>query len=200
MFVWITEGIPTGRYPEVRRDTVEAVAEANRSGPLHGYPSPTSHIHLPARKRALGYETAGKTEEEEISETLHFAKELMTSPVTCLRLGDSFAVAKSIFLEKRFRHLPIVNADQKVMGIVSDRDFWKAEVQTNKPELIFELGKKKVLVANPEAELHFIAKTLLDAKIGCLPVVNDHSTLVGIITRSDILRALVKFPGLSLRI
>lgn len=198
MFVWITEGIPSGRYPEVRRDTVEAVSNASPASSILGYSTPGRKPPISFKNHRNEYSEPEETFSQ--GETLHFARELMTSPVTCLRLEDSFELAKSLFIEKRFRHLPIVNSEKKIVGLISDRDFWKSEAIGLETKSIIEMGKKKVLVANPEAELHFIAQTLLEAKIGCLPVATENGAIIGIITRSDILRALVKFPGLSLRI
>jgi CBS domain-containing protein len=48
-----------------------------------------------------------------------------------------------------------------------------------------EIMKHPVIVANKETSLEEVARTMLDHKIGCVPVVNDQGTLCGIITESD---------------
>ncbi|MEZ4275662.1 MAG: CBS domain-containing protein [Nitrospirales bacterium] len=53
---------------------------------------------------------------------------------------------------------------------------------------------RPVLVASPDAELCALARVLLEEHIGALPIVSESVGLVGMITRSDILRALVAHP------
>jgi CBS domain-containing protein len=49
-------------------------------------------------------------------------------------------------------------------------------------------------VAAPDAELRAIARVLLEERIGALPIVSEAEGLVGMITRSDILRVMVAHP------
>ena len=59
---------------------------------------------------------------------------------------------------------------------------------------IRNLFSHPVLVASPEAELRAMARVLLEERIGALPIVSEVEGLVGMITRSDILRVLVAHP------
>jgi CBS domain-containing protein len=52
-----------------------------------------------------------------------------------------------------------------------------------------------VLVAAPEATLPAIARVLLEERIGAIPVVSQENELLGLITRSDILRVIVSHPN-----
>jgi len=52
-----------------------------------------------------------------------------------------------------------------------------------------------VLVAAPEATLPAIARVLLEERIGAIPVVSGEKELLGMITRSDILRVIVSHPN-----
>jgi CBS domain-containing protein len=49
----------------------------------------------------------------------------------------------------------------------------------------------QVLIATPDTPIRDIARTMVEERIGSLPILDLRDTLVGIITRSDILRALI---------
>jgi CBS domain-containing protein len=55
-----------------------------------------------------------------------------------------------------------------------------------------------VVSTDPITDIRRVARVLLDYKLSGLPVVSEQAELVGIVTRSDILRALVNDPPLSL--
>ncbi len=104
------------------------------------------------------------------------------------------------------RHLPVVDGE-KVVGIVSDRDLYKAlgpkkntcAIAEQKNDTILYVSSKKVchimrrsvITINPEDTIKKAAIILAKKKIGALPVVKDNK-LVGIITATDLLNAFSK--------
>ncbi|MGP0593138.1 CBS domain-containing protein [Nitrospira sp. T9] len=133
-----------------------------------------------------------------------FARDIMSSPVVTLPVTSSLAQAWDVVLSRRFRHIPILDAKDIVVGILSDRDLLRGTMEsvlsgTTGPKKqaggsIHSLISRPVLVASPEAELRALARVLLEERIGALPIVSEAAGLVGMITRSDILRALVAHP------
>ena len=132
------------------------------------------------------------------------AKEIMSSPVITLPITASLSQAWDVVHSKRFRHIPILGADESVAGILSDRDLLRGTMEaflagttwsTKQVESpIRNLVSHPVLVAAPDAELRAIARVLLEERIGALPIVSEAEGLVGMITRSDILRVMVAHP------
>jgi acetoin utilization protein AcuB len=132
------------------------------------------------------------------------AREVMSSPVVTLPLTASLAHAWDVVHSNRFRHIPILGANDSVVGILSDRDLLRGTMesvlsgttwstkQVKTP--IGNLISQPVLVAAPDAELRAIARVMLEERIGALPIVSEAEGLVGMITRSDILRVLVAHP------
>lgn len=109
--------------------------------------------------------------------------------------------ALTIVKEKRVRHLPIVK-DGKVIGIVSDRDLRDVKPSILSPEnpeilrntKVKEIMRAPVLTIHPLDALEEAARMIYEHKIGCLPVVQNDQ-LVGIVTSSDLLHALVMVMG-----
>ena len=129
----------------------------------------------------------------------------MSSPVVTLPLTASLAHAWDVVHSKRFRHIPIMGENDSVVGILSDRDLLRATMETvlsgttwstkQVKTPIRNLISQPVLVAAPDTELRAIARVMLEERIGALPIVSEAGRLVGMITRSDILRVLVAHPN-----
>ena len=104
--------------------------------------------------------------------------------------------------EGGFRHVPIVDAYDRLVGIVSDRDLREAApsdaTALSRQELTYLLSrlrirdvmKAPVLTARPGEPAETAAIRMREHRVGALPVVEDER-LVGIITTSDMLEALV---------
>jgi acetoin utilization protein AcuB len=107
------------------------------------------------------------------------------------------------------RHLPIVAADGKLLGLLSDRDLRQAGASTL-PSLsryeaplrlmtmvVKDIMRTAVTAVGGETTLADAGQLLLEHKIGCLPVLHHDRTLVGIVTVTDLLRAYIAFqkPG-----
>lgn len=132
------------------------------------------------------------------------AREIMSSPVATLPVTASLAQAWEMVHSKRFRHIPVLGPDDSVVGILSDRDLFRGTMESilsgttesikQVEGSIQSLVSHPVLVASPDAGLRAIARVLLEERIGALPIVSEAGGLVGMITRSDILRVLVAHP------
>jgi acetoin utilization protein AcuB len=132
------------------------------------------------------------------------AREIMSSPVITLPVTASLSQAWEVVHSKRFRHIPVLGPDDSVIGILSDRDLFRGTMEavlsgttwSNKQveTPIRNLVSYPVLVAAPDAEIRAIARVLLEERIGALPIVSEAEGLVGMVTRSDILRVMVAHP------
>jgi len=137
------------------------------------------------------------------------AHQIMTAPVVTLLPATSIAEAWELFRERRFRHVPVVNEEGKIYGIISDRDLLRyaatmgkvplhADNMSEDSILIGALTKTRVITASQDSEIRQIARMLFDQRVGAMPVVSSTGIIEGIITRSDILRTLVNHAPLEL--
>lgn len=137
------------------------------------------------------------------------AHQIMTTPVTTLALNTSIVEAWKLFRDTRFRYVPVLSETGKLVGIVSDRGLLRYAATTgnippypvNSPQAsttIESLTKMKVITATPDTRIREIARLLIDKGMGCMPIMDRYDNLVGIITRSDILRTVVNHSPLEL--
>jgi CBS domain-containing protein len=114
---------------------------------------------------------------------------LMTSPVLSLQQEQTIPTASDIMKYMRVHHLPVIDAEQRVVGLVSQRDLLAAHGSDAPVARIMTRG---VLAVRSDVHASFAAAALLDHKFGCLPVVDEHGRLVGIVTQHDFLRLATK--------
>ena len=139
----------------------------------------------------------------------------MTEKLVTLSPEASVAEALTLCRERRIRHIPILEGGHLV-GIVTDRDLRDASPALVDPERASALQKiqvrdvmtRDVITTNPEDSIENAAQVMYEHKIQSLPVVTDgpmvdegsavaeEEELLGIVTSSDVMRALVMFVGL----
>ena len=112
----------------------------------------------------------------------------MTRNPSIVRLGDSLATARTIMQAQRFKHLPVVER-KRVLGVISDRDV--RQQAANLDDILVEsVMTADPVMVSPDTSVEEAASLMLVRDIGCLPV-TEHGALVGIITTTDLLRALL---------
>lgn len=130
------------------------------------------------------------------------ASQIMKKPVITLGTDTSITEAWELFTQKRFRHVPILNEEGKLVGILSDRKLLKeaVEIRDQNPNIqVKDVMVSHVLTATPYTDIADIARTFIEEHIGCVPIVEKNGDVVGMVTRSDILRTIVKLDQFNIR-
>ncbi len=119
-------------------------------------------------------------------------RDRMSSPAVVARPDTSFQQALALMYEHSVRRLPVVDANGRLIGIVAQRDLLIAALRylTSRVE-VTEVMARNVVTVTPHATLADVARIMLERKIGGLPVI-ENGRLVGMITASDLFRALVE--------
>lgn len=121
--------------------------------------------------------------------------ERMTANPVIISPTDKLAIARGLMDRGKFRTLPVVE-EGRLVGIVTDRDLRKHEGLAGKAAGYLEWTEvsaamtRDPMTVSPEALALHAARLLVEQKIGGLPVM-DKDKLVGIVTTSDLLRALI---------
>lgn len=133
------------------------------------------------------------------------SQQIMTSPVVTLSPRTTIGEALAMFKTRRFRHMPVISAEGVLVGMVSDRDILRhlggmnaryerrerqAQQSADLDDPVMQLMETQVLTASAATDVRYIALLFVERRIGAMPIVND-GDLVGIMTRSDILRAVM---------
>jgi len=128
--------------------------------------------------------------------------DLMTTDVLTLNEDDTLDLAQMEMNLARIRHLPVVRAG-RLVGLVTHRDILKAmcsifadldaieQEDVLKGVSVQQIMLSDVRTVGPEEDAGNAGRELLQGKIGCLPVVSDGNTLVGIITEADFIMLAV---------
>jgi acetoin utilization protein AcuB len=132
-------------------------------------------------------------------------RDWMTGNLVTLSPEASVAEALTLCRERRIRHIPIVE-EGRLIGIVSDRDLRDASPALGDAERASTLQEirvgdvmtREVSTTVPQDPIENVAQEMYELKIGSLPVVaeEDEEKLLGIVTSSDVMRALVTLAGL----
>jgi acetoin utilization protein AcuB len=134
-------------------------------------------------------------------------EKIQKNPIT-IGPEASFYEARNLIHEKGVRHLPVVDKNNMLVGICTDRDIREAAPSDatllSVQELNYLLGKLKVssfmtpkeklITISPDTLIEEAVQLMHDNKIGCLPVV-EGGKLYGIFTETDALDHLVDIFG-----
>jgi CBS domain-containing protein len=127
--------------------------------------------------------------------------EFMQTEFVTLRPSDRLDFADDVMKLGRIRHMPVVEGN-RVVGVVSQRDLLAASLsrvmeidpRDHRSFLrsveISEMMSEPVITIDPTRTIREAAELMIRHKIGCLPVVDSLGTPVGLITETDLLRAV----------
>jgi len=134
------------------------------------------------------------------------AQDLMTSPVTWLPSDSTSLEAWTVMKRTGIHHLPVTSVHGTLVGMISNHDLlpYAHELESvNSPESsawhkLARVMSSRVLSATPTTEIREIALVMLDEHVSAIPILDSSRHLVGILTTSDILRAIVHRSPLEL--
>lgn len=134
-------------------------------------------------------------------------EELMTTKVFTVEPNDLIDRIFFLIHYEKIRHIPVLEKG-KLVGIVSDRDLYKAlgpksnskVVEANKdghhlhitPQKVTHIMHRGVITVKPETPASEAAAIMADNRIGALPVLDKDQNLVGILSATDILKVFAK--------
>lgn len=164
-----------------------------------------SHSNEPDAKQAQPIQSKGiagynqQTEAKPQLKPVTFAEQIMSTKIKYLFDDMSFMDAWGEFRQHRYRHFPVVNKNKLIVGIVSDRDMLTAAA-TNKSQniLVRQIMKQPVLTATANSLIAEVCQIMFKRHIGALPITDEKNKILGLITRSDILRSMIKHGPIQL--
>ena len=132
-------------------------------------------------------------------------KDVMSTHVFAVREFASFKEIATRLREQRVSAFPVIDLDNKVIGMVSEADLLPKEaLECTVPGVLRSLGRsreqsritavtagdlmtKPPVTIGPDASVTHAARLMYNCRIKRLPVTDDDGRLIGIVTRSDVL-------------
>lgn len=128
--------------------------------------------------------------------------DLMTGSVVTVGHDATVAGAWSIMQRRRLRHLPVLDADRRLIGMLTDHDLRLVILERCLREEPRQLARTlaglrvneimtwAVITVGPDADIREAARLMHHHKLGALPVA-DEGRVIGMLTAADVIRAVV---------
>lgn len=125
-------------------------------------------------------------------------QDVMTTDVVTCKPGDPTSEAARLMWEHDCGVVPVVDEEGRPLGIVTDRDICMAAYTTGRPLAqirVDEVMSRNLQTCSPEDSIGKAELSMQDRHVRRLPVVDDHSHLVGILSLNDIARCAAQNQG-----
>lgn len=116
-------------------------------------------------------------------------REIMKKDVVSLGVNDNISNAIKTMIEKNIGGIPIVDDDNVVVGIVSERDFVRTVADITTSKSVHKYMSNKVVTASPDISVGEATRTMIEKGFRRIPIVKE-DVLLGIVTASDVMRYL----------
>ena len=200
------------------RDTLEnmrKVREAQDSARTRSWPNASAH-----EPRLIPANTSGKTGKAPISskaiesyremrhlnqrEPVYHAYQLMSYPVSTVSMEMGILDAQRHFQQQGFRQMPVMSAEHRIVGMLSVEDLLQfiiiddGKMQYVDNKCVADAMSPGVITADPVSDIRRVAQVMLEYHLHSVPIADDQDKLIGIVARSDILRAVMNDPPLTM--
>jgi CBS domain-containing protein len=127
--------------------------------------------------------------------------DVMSRDIKTLDRNDKLSIADDVMKQDRIRHMPVLDSNGKLCGIMSQRDLFRGillrslgygshlEEKLLDTHPVKEAMVEDPITTSPDTPVKDAARTMIEHKVGCLPVVED-GKLVGIITEGDFVKLI----------
>ena len=209
----VTGRVFTGTVEQLRHiDKVHAVArlhpiEANDLVLEPEFSIPTPEAHTPSPKALLPATAlatyAQVSQPDTPRQPLDRVGLLMTQPTVTVRADAPLGEAAELLAKHRIGQMPVLDATGLLVGLLLRADLYRvnglpvADWTLRMAQPVSEAMWTPVASATADTDIRRVAQVLLDTHLPGLPVLDEHGTLTGFVSRSDILRAVANEPPLD---
>jgi acetoin utilization protein AcuB len=119
---------------------------------------------------------------------------VMTKDTMTLRPEQSFAEVVGLMANQSFRHVLVVDSDERLQGVISDRDVLRALSRTPdwSKKTVSEIMTPDSITTTADCSISVAVQLMVEKRINCLPVIDTDGRISGILTSTDLLIAYGK--------
>jgi CBS domain-containing protein len=117
------------------------------------------------------------------------ACDIMTSDPVCVRPEDSAQTAAQIMRSQHVGPVPVVDHQNRLVGIVTDRDLAikvVAEGRNPRSTKVAEVMSRDPYTATPNADVELVIQTMEEHQVRRVPITEDDRRLIGIVSQADV--------------
>ena len=137
-------------------------------------------------------------------EPVYHAYQLMSYPVSTVSMEMGIIDAQRHFQQQGFRQMPVMSAEHRIVGMLSVEELLQfiinddGKMQHAGGKGVADAMSPGVITADPVSDIRRVAQVMLEYHLNSVPIADDQDKLIGIVTRSDILRAVMNDPPLTM--
>lgn len=147
------------------------------------------------------------------------AKDIMTTNVITVKSDITVGELSNILLKNKVSGVPVVNKEDKLIGIVTEADIIKDNVKIQFPfyfdplmvsayivdfekynenvkdylnTKVEDIMSQRVKTASPQTPINEIANIMANSKVNRVPIIDDDRKVVGIVTRADVIKSMIR--------
>ena len=115
---------------------------------------------------------------------------IMTKQVITLHPESTLSEVRVLLLDRRIHHVPIVEGDNQLVGMISSWDMFKSgkSAEDMADIKVREIMTTKLATLGQDEHIGAVAELLMEHLFHAVPIVNDQHQLIGIVTSYDMLR------------
>jgi len=130
--------------------------------------------------------------------------DIMTREVYTLNENENLTLLLETMELLRFRHTPVTDGENLV-GVLTERDLLRVSASSLLPSArqqdtllkhnfkVRDVMSRDVVTVRADTSIRDAAQLLFSRRVGCLPVVDEHNKLLGIVTENDLAKLAVEF-------
>lgn len=138
------------------------------------------------------------------TEAVYHVKDIMTQD--CIYLDENASVmdAYNTLKQGEVSQVPILSNEKKILGLINKKiilNFLIEDLENSREILSRKVGAlylPELITSDPISDIRRVSKVMIDFKLDAIPVVNEDDVLVGIVSKSDIIKAVSTIPKLQL--
>lgn len=140
----------------------------------------------------------------DVSEPVYHVKDIMTKNCIYIDNQSTIKEAYDSLHELDIHQMPVVSFGKKIIGMINIEQILNL-LMDNPEESKYTLNKSindiylnELITADPLSDIRRVAKVMIDFRLNAIPIVNENDILLGIVSRTDIIKAISHLPRLQL--